>query len=89
MDYHEILGEYHRFVPVAKAMDYVRLGWLPLPTFAGTHHESHKVHVVWLCSCGERKPITPHEVRALKMAIIRSSLQRQFEYNRIATRRVR
>ncbi len=31
--------------------DACRLGWMPLPTYEGTHHAAHAVHAVWLCDC--------------------------------------
>ena len=71
----------HRFVPVARAMDYVRLGWLPLPTFAGTHHENYKVHLTWLCSCDVKEPDPLRVVREKKRMIIHALRQRQFQYN--------
>jgi hypothetical protein len=46
----------HRWVRHHVAMDYVRLGWLPLSTLDGTSHGAWSIHVVWLCSC---KPIEP------------------------------
>ena len=42
---------FHRWVPIFKALDYCRLGWLPSDTLRNTHHGEHSVHVVWLCSC--------------------------------------
>ena len=41
----------HRFVPHHQAMDYVRLGWLPLPSLRQTPHDAYSVHVIWLCDC--------------------------------------
>lgn len=46
----------HRWAPLALADDYVRLGWLPLPTLAGTPHGLYRVHVAWLCSCQPPEP---------------------------------
>ena len=31
-------GSEHRFVPLDQAMDWVKLGWIPLPSLDGTHH---------------------------------------------------
>lgn len=36
----------HEFVP-----DFLRCGWLALPTLEGTHHGFWSVHLVWLCTC--------------------------------------
>ena len=36
----------HRFVAVDQAMDWLRLGWLPLPTLDGTHHGAGQF--IWL-----------------------------------------
>ena len=41
----------HRFVPLADAMDYVLLGWMPRPSLQGTHHGDYSVHIAWLCEC--------------------------------------
>lgn len=39
----------HRWAPHEKVLDYLKLGWLPLPTLEGTHHGEWSVHMVWLC----------------------------------------
>lgn len=36
---------------------FLRLGWLPLPTLAGTYHGHFAVHVVWLCACPVVTPL--------------------------------
>lgn len=41
----------HRFIPLTRVPDYLRLGWLALPTLEGTHHGFWSVHLVWLCGC--------------------------------------
>ena len=46
----------HRYVRIHQAEDYLRLGWLPLPTLAGTPHSTWSVHMAWLCGC---EPVTP------------------------------
>jgi hypothetical protein len=46
----------HRFVRHEQAMDYVLLGWLPLPSLNGTHHGQWAVHLTWICGCS---PVTP------------------------------
>lgn len=46
----------HRFVRHYAALDYLRLGWLVLPSLDGTSHGQWSVHCVWLCSC---KPVEP------------------------------
>lgn len=48
----------HRFVPHHQAMDYVRLGWLPLPSLRQTPHDAYSVHVIWLCDCVPHRPAT-------------------------------
>ncbi|MCA6110869.1 hypothetical protein [Bradyrhizobium cenepequi] len=40
---------FHRFVVWLRVPDYLRLGWLALPTLDGTHHGYWAVHMVWLC----------------------------------------
>ena len=55
VEYHETL---HRYAPIAKAMDYVRMGWLPLPSLKGTHHGRYAVHMIWLCACKAPQPPT-------------------------------
>lgn len=80
----------HRFVSVHRAMDFVRQGWLALPTLENTHHAEHRVHVVWLCCCerSEQAP-DPKLARALARASIRASQQQQRDYARVAGRRGR
>lgn len=46
-----LVGKIHRYAPVAEAMEWVLLGWLPLPTLKDTIHEVYSVHMVWLCDC--------------------------------------
>lgn len=46
----------HRWVRVTEVMDYLRLGWLALPTLDGTPHGRWSVHVCWLCECDPIKP---------------------------------
>jgi hypothetical protein len=50
----------HRWVRHADALDYVMLGWVPLPTLNGTTHGHWSVHVVWMCRC--REPVEPRRV---------------------------
>ena len=51
-----MIGSIHRFVRFHQAEDYLRLGWLPLPSLRGTHHGDWSVHMAWLCDC---PPIEP------------------------------
>ena len=61
----------HRYAPIAKAMDYIRLGWMPQPTLSDTLHGDYSVHVSALpiCACGrtirapqsESKRFTPNQ----------------------------
>ena len=44
----------HRYVRLADALEFVRLGWLPLRTLEGTHHGQWAVHCCWLCLCPPR-----------------------------------
>jgi hypothetical protein len=64
-------------------MEYVRLGWLPLPSLYGTHHGEFKVHVVWLCSCEATEP-DPLKGRQLAMANLRLEKDRQFRHRQSA-----
>jgi hypothetical protein len=42
-----------RFVRQPRALDYVRLGWLPLPDLYGTNHGVWSVLMRWSpCDCG-------------------------------------
>jgi len=41
----------HRLVRIPEAMDWLALGWLPLPSLDGTHHGKWSVHCVWICDC--------------------------------------
>ena len=50
------LGRLHRYAKISEAMDYVLLGWIPLPSLRGTHHESYAVHMAWLCDCEAIEP---------------------------------
>lgn len=46
----------HRWVPHFQVPDFLRLGWIALPTLEGTHHGIYSAHCVWLCAC---KPAAP------------------------------
>lgn len=46
----------HKFVRHEFALDYLRCGWLALPSLDGTHHGAWSVHCVWLCGCA---PVYP------------------------------
>ena len=46
----------HRWAKLYQAMDYCRLGWMPLPTLNGTPHGHWAVHMIWLCSCEVKEP---------------------------------
>ena len=50
---------FHRWVIFSRAADYLRLGWLAMPTLRGTHHGDWSVHMAWLCEC---KPVEPKGV---------------------------
>jgi hypothetical protein len=66
-------------------MDFVRHGWLPLPSLDGTYHGEYRVHLVWLCCCerSDQAP-DPQVARALVRASIRASQRRTRDYARIA-----
>lgn len=49
---------YHRWVPFDRVHDYLRLGWLALPTLEGTGHGLWSAHCVWLCKCQPVEPIS-------------------------------
>ncbi len=51
----------HRFVRTDRALDWLRLGWMPLPSLAGTHHGAWSVHCVWICGCAPRAVRGGHE----------------------------
>lgn len=46
----------HRWVRIPEAMEWLRLGWLSLPTLHDTPHGRWSVHVCWLCSCDPIEP---------------------------------
>lgn len=48
---------FHRWVRIERAYDYLRLGWLPLPTLEHTPHGAYSVHMAWLCACKAVEPI--------------------------------
>lgn len=50
---------FHRFVRHNQAEDYLRLGWIPLPTLINTPHAEYSVHMAWLCSCKAVEPRMP------------------------------
>ncbi len=51
----------HRWVLHHRVPDYLRCGWLALPTLEGTHHGLWSVHCIWLCGCHPPYPLTlPH-----------------------------
>jgi hypothetical protein len=50
---------FHRWAKLGRADDYLRLGWLPLPTLNGTPHGEWSVHMAWLCACKAVEPSTP------------------------------
>lgn len=43
---------FHRYVRFEYVEDYLRLGWMALPTLVGTHHGRYSVHMAWICGCG-------------------------------------
>jgi hypothetical protein len=47
---------FHRWVRISRADDYLRLGWLPLPTLEHTPHGAYSVHMAWLCNCKAVEP---------------------------------
>ena len=46
----------HRWVIDRHVADYLRLGWMALPTLEGTSHGLYSVHCVWLCECPLAEP---------------------------------
>jgi hypothetical protein len=69
-------------------MDYVRLGWLPMPTLKGTVHEAYSVHMIWRCCCGKAEP-SPAMLQAKARAIVKARRQTRIENARIANIRRR
>ena len=47
----------HRWVQHDRVADYLRLGWLALPTLESTWHGVYAAHCVWLCGCPLVEPI--------------------------------
>jgi hypothetical protein len=47
---------FHRWVPHHRLPDYMRLGWLALPSLEGTSHGLYSCHCVWLCGCRYVEP---------------------------------
>ena len=55
----------HRWVRLCHADDYVRLGWVPQTTFAGTMHGLYSVHMSWLCeTCPPVIPLAERRAQA-------------------------
>lgn len=50
----------HRWVSIEDVFDYLRLGWMPHDTLAGTIHGDWSVHVEWRCGC---RPVEPAGTR--------------------------
>lgn len=46
----------HRWVMFDRVPDYLRLGWLALPTLEGTGHGLYSAHCIWLCECRAVEP---------------------------------
>lgn len=44
-------------------MDYVKMGWLPLPSLDGTHHGDWSVHMAWICDCRMPHLSSKHDVK--------------------------
>ena len=80
--------ELHRYVPVRKAMDFVRLGWMPMPTLKGTVHQEYSVHMIWRCCCGRAEP-DPYVERAKARAIVKARRHARFDQARMANKRPR
>ena len=57
---HQMTITFHRWVRIPYVEDYLRLGWVVLPTLAGTGHGLWAVHMVWGCQCGcvMREPVS-------------------------------
>ena len=47
----------HRWVNHHRVPDYLRCGWMALPTLEGTGHGIYSAHCVWLCSCRAVEPM--------------------------------
>lgn len=47
----------HRWALHAQVEDYLRLGWLALPSLEGTSHGQWSAHLVWLCECKPTEPV--------------------------------
>jgi hypothetical protein len=42
---------YHRWVIHERVPDYLRLGWMAMPSLEGAHHGYWSAHCIWLCEC--------------------------------------
>ena len=51
-----MIAKLHRFVRLAVAEDYLRLGWMPTQALHSAYHGQYSVHMVWLCECKPRRP---------------------------------
>ena len=58
-----MIAAIHRYVRFYRADDYLRLGWIPLPTLADTPHGQWAVHMAWLCGCDPVEPAAMREAR--------------------------
>lgn len=57
---------YHRWVIHERVPDYLRLGWMALPSLEGTSHGIYSAHCIWVCEC---EPVEPRaEVRVKEAA---------------------
>jgi hypothetical protein len=49
---------WHRWIPFHRIEDYLRLGWMILPSFDGVRmHGEYCVHGKWLCDCPPVEPL--------------------------------
>ena len=58
------LAEIVEYVPIADAMEFVLVGWVPTPALAGTHHGVYAILMEWRCDCPA--PYPPHTAIAVR-----------------------
>jgi hypothetical protein len=51
----------YRYVLHDRVPDYLRCGWMALPSLEGTHHGHYSTLCVWLCTCAVSSPVRTGE----------------------------
>ena len=46
-----MIARFAQYVPHHRALDFMRLGWVPTAALAGCHHGFDSVLMLWQCTC--------------------------------------